>query len=166
MRMTVQIRPISSDDIEGFHHALDFVAGERRFLAALEAPSIEDIRVFVLGNIERGYPQIVAVAATRSVVGWCDVLPKPRPVYRHGGVLGMGLLPQYRGQGIGTKLIQRALAMARVTQLHRVELTVRESNANAIALYKKVGFVTEGLHQDAVCVDGAYENIVSMAILL
>lgn len=163
--MTVEIRPISADDIEAFHRALDFVAREKRFLAFLEAAPIADIRAFVKGNIERGYPQIVAASVADGVVGWCDVLPKPRPVYRHSGVLGMGVLPQYRGQGIGTQLIQTALAMARAAPLHRVELTVREHNTNAIALYKKVGFVTEGVRLDAVCVDGVYEDIITMAIV-
>ncbi len=164
--MTVQIRPITADDIEGFHHALDLVAREKRYLAFLEAPPIADIRAFVLGNISGGNPQIVAVTVADGVVGWCDILPKARPVYRHSGVLGLGLLPPYRGKGLGKQLIQTALAMARAAHLHRVELTVREPNANTIALYKKLGFLTEGVHRDAVCVDGDYEDLITMAILL
>ncbi len=165
-RMTVEIRPITANDIEGFHHALDFVAREKRHLAFLEAPSLTDIRAFVLENISSGNLQIVAVTAAEGVVGWCDILPKARPVYRHSGVLGLGLLPPYRGKGLGKELIQTALAKARVAHLHRVELTVREPNENAIALYKKLGFLTEGIHRDAVCVDGVYENLITMAILL
>jgi ribosomal protein S18 acetylase RimI-like enzyme len=78
----------------------------------------------------------------------------------------MGLLPQFRGHGIGTQLIRSTLDAARSQGLHRVELTVRESNVAAIGLYTKVGFETEGLHRDAVKVDGVYENIVCMAVLL
>ena len=44
---------------------------------------------------------------------WCDVTPKSRPVYAHCGVLGMGLLPRFRSQGLGTKLITRTLKAAR-----------------------------------------------------
>lgn len=164
--MVVEIRPIEPGDIEGFHQVLDSVARERRFLSFLEAPPIEAARAFVLDNIARGHPQIVAVSPGRGVVGWCDVVPKPRPIYAHGGVLGMGMLAEFRGQGIGTRLIEAALAAARRAGLHRVELTVREHNANAIALYRKVGFVTEGLHRDAVHVDSAYESVICMAILL
>jgi len=47
-----------------------------------------------------------------------------------------------------------------------VELTVREDNRSAIALYEKVGFVTEGLQRNGALVDGEYENIIEMAILL
>ena len=160
----VEIVPITQDHIESFHQTLDVVARERRYLSFLEAPSLESSRAFVLGNIERGYPQWVALSAGQ-VIGWCDITPKPRPIYAHGGVLGMGLLPEFRGKGIGEKLIRKTLTAARSFGFHRVELTVRENNPNAIELYKKVGFEIEGLQRDAVQVDGVYENLVLMAVL-
>jgi ribosomal protein S18 acetylase RimI-like enzyme len=160
----VEIVPITQDHIEGFHRALDFVAREGRYLAFVEGPPLENTRAFVLDHIQRGLPQFVAVSAG-EVVGWCDVTPKERPIYAHGGVLGIGLLPQFRGQGIGTNLIRSTLAATRTIGLHRVELTVRENNTRAIELYKKVGFVVEGFQRDAVQIDGLYENIVCMALL-
>jgi ribosomal protein S18 acetylase RimI-like enzyme len=100
----VEIVPIAQGHIDGFHRALDIVARERRYLAFLEAPPIEATRTFVLDNIKRGHPQFVAVSTDGEVVGWCDVTPMSRPTQAHRGVFGVGLLPQFRGQGIGTKL--------------------------------------------------------------
>ncbi|WP_422273192.1 GNAT family N-acetyltransferase [Bradyrhizobium sp.] len=160
----VEIVPITQDHIDGFHRALDFVAREGRYLAFVEGPPLENTRAFVLDHIQRGHPQFVAISAG-EVVGWCDVTPKERPIYAHGGVLGMGLLPQFRGQGIGTNLIRSTLAATRTIGLHRVELTVRQNNTRAIELYKKVGFRVEGLQRDAVQIDGVYENVVCMALL-
>ena len=161
---SVEIVPIAQDHIESFHRALDFVARERRYLSFLEAPPLEAVRAFVLDNIKQGYPELVAVSAGH-VVGWCDVVPKPRPIYAHGCVLGMGLLPEFRGQGLGDRLIRQILAAARAFGFNRVELSVRENNAGAIALYKRVGFEIEGLQRNATKVDGVYENVVLMAIL-
>jgi ribosomal protein S18 acetylase RimI-like enzyme len=161
----VEIVPITEEHIESFHQTLDFVARERRYLAFLEAPPIDSTRAFILNHIRQRYPQFVAISAG-EVVGWCDVTPKSRPIYAHCGVLGMGLLPRFRKQGIGTRLILRTLHAARARGLSRVELSVREDNASAIALYEKVGFVTEGLQRNGVLVDGVYENVVEMAILL
>jgi ribosomal protein S18 acetylase RimI-like enzyme len=160
----IEIVPIAEGHIEGFHRALDIVARERRYLAFLEAPPIESARAFVLNNIKCGHPQFVALSAA-GVVGWCDVKPLDRPTQTHRGVFGVGMLPQFRGQGIGTKLTKKALAAARAFGLHRVELTVRESNTGAIGLYKKAGFAIEGVQRDAVLVDGVYENIVCMAVV-
>lgn len=161
--MPVDIVPIEESHIDGFHRALDFVAREKRYLAFLEAPPPEAARAFVRGNIKRGNPQLVALAAG-EVVGWCDVVPKERPIHSHTGVLGVALLP-FRGQGIGAELIRRALDAAKTFGFHRVELTVREDNAIAIALYKRLGFATEGQQRDAVRVDGVYGNVVMMAVL-
>jgi RimJ/RimL family protein N-acetyltransferase len=172
---TVEIGPIADEHIESFHKTLDVVARERRYLAFLEAPPLESTRAYIRNNISHGYPQFVATVARevsagevlgRDVVGWCDVTPKSRPIYAHCGVLGMGLLPRFRGQGLGAKLILRTLEAARAFGLTRVELTVREDNRSAIALYEKVGFVAEGLQRNGALVDGKYENIIEMAILL
>jgi hypothetical protein len=78
--MAVEIVTITQEYIEGFHRALDFVARERRYLAFLEAPPPDETRAFVLNNIAQGYPQLVVLSAG-EVVGWCDVLPKSRPVH-------------------------------------------------------------------------------------
>jgi ribosomal protein S18 acetylase RimI-like enzyme len=162
--ISVEIAP-TSEHIVGFHHVLDSVAREQRYLAFLEAPPIDSLRAFVLENSKKQGLQFVALAAG-EVVGWCDVTPKELATYAHGGVLGMGLLPRFRGQGIGTALLRSTLDAARSKGLHRVELTVRESNVVAIGLYKKIGFETEGLQRDAVQVDGVYENVLCMAVLL
>ncbi len=160
----IEIVPITTDHIDSFHRTLDFVARERRFLALMEAPPIESTRAFVQGIIKQGHPQFVAVSAS-EVIGWCDALPKPRPVHAHVGVLGMGLLPPFRGQGIGRQLIEKTLDAARDLGLSRIELTVREDNANAMALYEKIGFVAEGVQRNAFKVDGQYVNLVMMAQL-
>jgi ribosomal protein S18 acetylase RimI-like enzyme len=159
----IEIVPIAQEHIEGFYKTLDIVARERRYLSFLEAPPFESTRAFILDMIEQGYPQWVALSGG-EVIGWCDVTPKPRPIYAHSGVLGMGLLPPFRRQGIGKRLIAQALDAARDFGLQRVELTVRENNTNAIALYKQTGFVVEGVQHNAILLDGNYENLILMAL--
>ena len=161
----VDIVPIRPGHIDSFHKTLDIVARERRYLSFYEAPPLETTRAFVLDMISHGYPQFVAVSASGEVVGWCDVTPKSQPIYAHSGVLGMGLLPQFRHQGIGTRLIREALDAARAFGFSRVELAVRQNNENAIALYRKMGFAIEGFQRNAVKLDGEYENMVLMGLL-
>jgi len=62
-------------------------------------------------------------------------------------------------------LIRAALNKAKAIGLTRIELTVRENNKRAIALYEKEGFLIEGLHRNAVRIDTKYENQISMALL-
>ena len=160
----IEIAPIAPAHIESFHRLFDNIARERRYLAALEAPPLESFRSFVLDTISQGHARFAALS-DGEVVGWCDALPKPLPIHRHVGVLGMGLLPAYRGQGIGRRLLQRTLEAARTGGLSRVELTVREDNPAAIALYEKFGFECEGVQRNAFKVDGRYHNLIMMAVL-
>jgi RimJ/RimL family protein N-acetyltransferase len=161
--MILQIRPITADDIEGFHRAVDLVARERKYLAFLEAPPLASAREFVLGNIAKGNPQFVAIADD-EVVGWCDIVRIDRPVYAHAGVLGMGLLAPYRGHGHGRRLIATTLQAAQLAGFSRVELAVHADNPRAIALYERIGFVREGIKRRATCIDGRFGDDIMMAI--
>jgi ribosomal protein S18 acetylase RimI-like enzyme len=48
--------------------------------------------------------------------------------------------PQYRGQGIGTRVLREVLNEARSLDLHAVHLEVSRDNPRARALYQREGF--------------------------
>jgi ribosomal protein S18 acetylase RimI-like enzyme len=163
--MDYTIVPITEDHIPGFRTAVDFVAREKKYLTFLEAPPLEETTKFVLNSIKQKNPHFVVLSGGK-VVGWCDVLRKThRVVYSHCGTLGIGLLPKFRGRGIGRQLMQTTIDAAWQYGMTRIELTVREHNANAIALYKKLGFQIEGLQRNAVRIDGQYQNVYAMALV-
>ena len=143
---------------------MDVVARERRYLALLEAVPVAQTRDFVLGLMAKGDPMYVALA-NGDVVGWCDIQRQLFPAHAHRGTLGMGVLPEHRRRGVGLRLIQRALDEAFAKGFVRIELCVRADNPNAMGLYKKVGFVVEGMLRDAVFVDDAYHDAVAMALV-
>ena len=100
-----------------------------------------------------------------EVVGWCDILRQVLPTKAHCGALGMGVLPTFRGRGVGLRLITALLDRAWAANLVRIELSVRTDNARALALYERVGFAREGLARDAIRVDGTYHDVLRMALL-
>jgi RimJ/RimL family protein N-acetyltransferase len=161
----VEIRPIAEEHIAGFHAAVDNVARERRYLAMLQAPPLAETTQWARDNIEKGNPQFVALAGGR-VVGWCDVFPEKRETMAHGGVLGVGVIDGFRGKGIGIALMRATLARAKQAGLTRVELTVREDNLRAKALYEKVGFAVEGVKRRAALFDGKHYDLILMSVLL
>ena len=163
--MKYEIVPLADEHIEGYAAVIDSVARERKYLAFLEGPPIDRCRAFVLANRDRGLPQFVALVDGR-VVGWCDISSLERPVFAHSGVLGMGVAAGHRGKGVGLALIGAVLESAQAGGLTRVELTVREPNLPALALYRKVGFRVEGIKEKAVRVGDDYENLICMAVLL
>jgi RimJ/RimL family protein N-acetyltransferase len=61
------------------------------------------------------------------------------------GDIGMLVAAGWRGRGVGSALMQAAIAWARGEGLHKLCLEVFPTNLPAIALYRKCGFVEEGL---------------------
>jgi len=162
--VTADVAPIAPEHIEGYHRAVDIVARERRYLTLLQAFPLPQTRDFVLGLMKKGDPMFVALA-NGAVVGWCDIQRHPFPAHSHRGTLGMGLVPEYRGRGIGARLMDRTLTQAFTTGFVRVELSVRADNRRAQRLYEKLGFVREGVLRDAVFVDGEFLDAIPMALI-
>ena len=131
----------------------------------MQAPPLESTRQFVLSSLDKGNIHLMALDGGQ-VVGWCDVSRLERDGFRHCGRLGMGLLPAYRGRGIGRRLMESAVSRARETDLQRVELDVYASNGAAIALYEKLGFVHEGVKRKGRLLDGHYDDVILMALFL
>ncbi len=163
--MTLLATTLSESDLESFRDCLDTVARERKWLALFEAPSLERMRGFVGESIAGGFPQVVAKDAGR-VVGWCDIVPGWHDALRHCGSLGMGLLPEYRGKGLGQRLLEACLARAKEVGLTRIELETRADNEPALRLYERMGFEHEGRKRRGMKVNGLYIDTVAMAVLL
>ncbi len=163
--MKISITPIAESDITSFRECLDMVARERKFLAMLEAPSLDHVRDFVNENIAKNIPQFVAREKNR-VIGWCDILPAWHQTLQHCGALGMGILTPYRGQGIGHQLFDACRSHAVECGITRVELEARADNLHAIGFYKKLGFEYEGTKRHGMKVDGQYIDTIVMGLLL
>ena len=101
-----------------------------------------------------------------KVVGWCDIETSQREGFTHAGKLGMGILKEYRGQGLGSRLLSEILSIAKARGLERVELDVYASNVSAVKLYEKFNFQIEGWRRKARKLDEAYDDIIVMAILI
>lgn len=163
--MSDVITPTAEVHFPGLHRALDIVAREGRYLAFTEAPPWEASLAFYREVIAYDLVQFVAVR-DGEVRGCCDILPMVGQARAHAGRLGIWLLPEARGQGLGARLLAAAIDKARTKGITRVELTVRVDNLNAKALYERFGFVVEGLQRNSTRVGGEYSHAWAMALLL
>lgn len=85
---------------------------------------------------------------------------------RHVMNLGIAVLPEAHGQGVGKALMQALIDYAdHWAQVLRIELTVFVDNPRAIALYQAFGFRTEGRHVGYAMRAGQYVDVFSMARL-
>ena len=160
--MDIVVRKIELKDAPSFWSALSSVAQERKHILTTEPPPFERAEEFVRENVEENYAQFVALR-DENVIGWADIIPLKHPKMTHVGALGIGILAAYRGRGIGSQLLEKTVEHAWASGLKRLELEVFADNEPAIRLYKKRGYVQEGLKRYARFIDGQYQDIVVMA---
>ncbi len=157
------IRRSQPSDAEAFAESVTSVARERKFLATVDDFPLSRARALLQRIADENLPQVVALSGG-IVVAWCDIIPKTNVGYTHVGALAMGVLQEWRGIGLGRKLIRECLEMTRTIGLEKVELTVYADNTAAIQLYESVGFTHEGNRPASRKLDGVYQDEILMGL--
>lgn len=165
MPITVYIQPFQPTHFEGLYAVLDRVTRETHLLDFTEAPPRAELEAFYLDLYGLGWPHFVALDEGNSIVGWTTVAPCTGQTRAHVGTVGIGLLPAWRGQGNGTRLLHAAIRRAWQIGLTRLELTVRADNTPAIALYRRLGFEEEGRLRNGMQLEHGYADMLLMACL-
>jgi ribosomal protein S18 acetylase RimI-like enzyme len=133
------VSPTTEELIPKIYDCLTLVAQEGIYLETVTPPPLEDFKKFQLSLIQSNMPAFCALDGEK-VVGWIDIYQGQSPRMSHRGFLGMGIIKKYRGLGIGTMLLKKAIEHAKYTDLEQIELSVYTTNEAAIKLYKKFGF--------------------------
>jgi RimJ/RimL family protein N-acetyltransferase len=158
------IEPLQESHIAGLHLAFDAVAREGRYFSVDAAIPMEPFADWVRSGRNAGSAQFVA-SASEGVIGWSIVQRQLDPAMRHAGSLFMGLLPHWRGRGIGSQILHATLASAWRRGMTRIYLDVYIDNEAAIRLYQSCGFVSEGIKRNAHLCNGHYRDVLTMALL-
>lgn len=98
------------------------------------------------------------------LVGTAALQFSSRTKARHKAeLIGMYVLADWRGRGVGRRLVNAAVEHAEATAgIAVVTLTVTESNAPAIALYQSFGFRAFGVEPMAIRTPAGYKAKVHM----
>jgi len=89
------------------------------------------------GQILKPGGQILIAVAECGPVGCCALVPTGAGAFE---IAKMAVAENYRGQGVGRKILDYAIAQARAWGANRLYLETNSRLANAIHLYESVGF--------------------------
>lgn len=107
---------------------------------------------------------LVITVADGRIVSMSHVECGAKRRTQHVAYMGISILPDYRGNGLGTEIMQVMIDWATEHPLiEKLSLEVWSNNAPAIGLYEKMGFIEEGRKvRQLKYADGSYDDMVCM----
>ena len=107
--------------------------------------TLEKEQEWIKDHIEKAGSIILVAELDGQVTGVLNVENGNRERIEHVGELHISVLKEFRNNGIGTTLMERAVEWAKQDKLiEKLSLDVFETNGRAMGLYEKTGFVKEG----------------------
>ena len=161
------IRTAQPNDAAAMLAYIRLVAGETEFfiLQPDEFPETEEQeRKWVQDHLDHPGQIVLLAEASGTIIGNISFENGPHRRIAHRGTLGIAVVKPWRGQGVGTTLLQALLNWATDNPLiEKVCLEVFATNHTAIRLYRKLGFVEEGVRaKDIKIGPGQYVDTVAM----
>ncbi len=160
----MDFRQIKKEDVRAFYDCMKAIDQETEYM--LYEP---DERVWnqdlLEGKIEREQDFLVGAFEEKDIVGFLSAERGTARRIQHSAYIVVGIQKAYCHRGIGSQFFAMLDDWARTNHITRLELTVRCDNEPAIHLYRKNGFVVEGVKKHTMRVNGEYVDEYTMAKL-
>ena len=164
------VRSLCADDAEALNAFRNVTYSETYFMARYPE---EGVSLEAMGNrlADCGESPVnfeVGAFAGEKLVGEFGVAQvRPHIKYRHRAVMGISVLEEAWGCGLGSFLMQLAVGQAKANGFEQLELGVYSDNTRAIHLYEKFGFERCGTMPHAFKLkDGTYRDEIMMVKML
>lgn len=152
------VRRARQEDLSGLVGVIRQITQEETYIVGesvgheLDA-IVEYVDAIVRDDVESRSMFFVAIV-DGEVIGWVDLREPERTKLRESTQLTMGILDEYRGRGIGARLLEHAHDWADANDYRKVFSSLPETNDEAVAFLKRNGWVTEAVRPDHYLVDG------------
>ena len=165
------VRSLCADDAEALNAFRLATYRETHFMARYPEecePSLEAMQTGLASCEASALNFEVGAFAGEKLVGEFGVAQvRPHIKYRHRAVMGISVLKEAWGCGLGSFLMQLAIDQTRTNGFEQLELGVCSDNTRAIHLYEKFGFERCGTMPHAFKLkDGTYRDEIMMVKML
>ena len=164
------VRSLCTEDAEALEVFRCATYSETHFMARYpeECTSLEAVQKGLAGSESSALNFEVGAFAGTKLVGEFGVAQvRPHIKYRHRAGMGISVLKEAWGCGLGSFLMQLAVDQAKANGFEQLELGVYSDNARAIHLYEKFGFERCGTMPHAFKLkDGTYRDEIMMVKML
>ncbi|WP_347551954.1 GNAT family protein [Pseudalkalibacillus hwajinpoensis] len=165
----MRIRQIGPDDAEAFVHLMREVENNAEYM--LFEPEERDTTIEAqrerIEKMEKDrHSRIFVAEKSDTLIGYLIVIGGQAKRNRHSAYLVVGILKEYRGNGVGSKLFIELEKWAKDQDIQRLELTAVTRNEAGLALYRKAGFEVEGVKRRSLLINDEFVDEYYMSRLL
>lgn len=170
--MDIIIREAIPDDAETLIKHVQEVTAEPDVCVPLTPDefryTVDEERNLLAQSMASNNSLFLLALSNGEIVGELTCRPSSRlAAHKHIAILGMSVRKGWRNKGIGSMLLAEALKWAKQTKIiKRIELKVFSTNAPAIHLYKRIGFIQEGVLRESVFRHGEFHDDLIMSLLV
>jgi phosphinothricin acetyltransferase len=112
------------------------------------------------------HPVLVA-ESDGAVVGWASLnVFNPRRAYEHVADLSLYVEREWRGRGVGRRLLDALVARARELDYHKLVLAAFPWNEAGMRAYQRAGFRAVGIYREQGRLDGRWVDTIVMEKIL
>ena len=159
-----RIRPARQEDLAGIVGAIRQVAEERTYIVAESVADEIDHQEALLRYNELEARMFFVGTVNGDVVGWVHVRGPELDKLSHTAELTVGVIEEYRHNGIGSHLLSRGLEWAAAKGYEKVYNSVPSTNEDAIEFLEAHGWEVEAVREDHYKLNGEYVDEVMMAV--
>ena len=142
----MKYRKLSKIDAERFWKMLNQLDYETKYMMyepGERSRNIAEIEI-IIQNAADGKDFLLVAEADDKIVGYIQAQRGDFKRISHSAYIVVGILKDYRGNGIGREFFKQLDSWAEKAKITRLELTVICENEVAKNLYKRNGFEIEG----------------------
>nr|WP_323118945.1 GNAT family N-acetyltransferase [Burkholderia alba] len=158
--MTLSTRDATLDDLPAIVAIYNSTVASRQVTADTEPVTVESRRAWFDAHRPDTRPLWVVEDAGR-VIAWLSFSDfYGRPAYRHSSEISIYLDEAARGRGLGSRLLEAALAKAPALQIDTALGFIFGHNAPSLKLFARYGFTTWGTLPRVAVLDGVERDLV------
>ncbi|PSP41591.1 GNAT family N-acetyltransferase [Halobacteriales archaeon QH_10_70_21] len=161
--LEVTIRQAREEDLTGLVGAIREALSEETYIEGESIADVVESENVLLRHNEVQSRVFFVATVHGDVVGWVHIHAPEIEKLRHTAELTVGVIDEYRGHGIGTKLLDRGVDWALDHDFEKLYNSVPATNEDAIQFLEERGWDTEAVREDHYKIGDDYVDEVMMA---
>jgi ribosomal protein S18 acetylase RimI-like enzyme len=161
--LEVTIRQAREDDLTGLVGAIREALSDRTYIEGETLADVVESENVLLRHNELMKRVFFVATIHGDVVGWVHINAPELEKLEHTAELTLGVIDEYRGHGIGSKLLDHGVDWALDHDFEKLYNSVPATNDRAIEFLESRGWETEAVREDHYRIDDEYVDEVMMA---